>query len=179
MSLKSEGGMLYWQGKTEELVEKPVPVPLCPTQIPYGLTRSRTLASAVRGRRLTTWAMARLWNYVLQQPITPHGAKTQDDTTNNVCYFQTLFCIRLLYIYNCINTSPSLIIFIQLKINQIHMAQVVSRRPITAEVQVRVQVSPYEICGGQHGTETDYCPSCSVFPCLCYIIRYVIINVNS
>jgi hypothetical protein len=45
----------YWQGKTEELGEKPVPVPLCPPQIPHGLNR----ASAVRGRRLTTWAMAR------------------------------------------------------------------------------------------------------------------------
>jgi hypothetical protein len=30
-------------------------VPLCPPQIPHGLTR----ASAVRGRRLTAWAMAR------------------------------------------------------------------------------------------------------------------------
>jgi hypothetical protein len=29
----------YWQGKTEELREKPVLVPLCPPQIPHGLTR--------------------------------------------------------------------------------------------------------------------------------------------
>jgi hypothetical protein len=49
----------YWQGKTEELWEKLVPVPLCPRQIPHGLTWARTQASAVRGRRLTTWAMAR------------------------------------------------------------------------------------------------------------------------
>jgi hypothetical protein len=49
----------YWQGKTEELGEKPVPAPLCPPQIPHGLTRAQTRASAVRGRRLTTWAMAR------------------------------------------------------------------------------------------------------------------------
>jgi hypothetical protein len=49
----------YWQGKTEELGEKPVPVPLCPPQIPNGLNRARTRASAVRGRRLTTWATAR------------------------------------------------------------------------------------------------------------------------
>jgi hypothetical protein len=49
----------YWQGKTEELGEKPVPVPLCPPQIPHGLTRPRTRSSAVRGRWLTTWAMAR------------------------------------------------------------------------------------------------------------------------
>jgi hypothetical protein len=57
--LESDGGMIYWHDKTEELGEKPVPVPLCPPQIPYGLTRARTLASAVRGWRLTTWAMAR------------------------------------------------------------------------------------------------------------------------
>jgi hypothetical protein len=48
-----------WQGKTEVLGEKPVPVPLCPPQIPHGLIRDRTRASAVRGRRLTAWAMAR------------------------------------------------------------------------------------------------------------------------
>jgi hypothetical protein len=39
----------YWQGKTEELGEKPVPVPLCPPQIPHGYTRARTRDSAVRG----------------------------------------------------------------------------------------------------------------------------------
>jgi hypothetical protein len=48
-----------WQGKTEVLGEKPVPVPLCPPQIPHGLTRYRPRASAVGGRRLTAWAMAR------------------------------------------------------------------------------------------------------------------------
>jgi hypothetical protein len=48
-----------WQGKTEVLGEKPVPVPLCPPQFPHGLTRHRTRASAVRGRRLTAWAMTR------------------------------------------------------------------------------------------------------------------------
>jgi hypothetical protein len=49
----------YWQGKTEELGEKPVPVPFCPPQIPHGLTRARTRVSEVRGWRLTAWAMAR------------------------------------------------------------------------------------------------------------------------
>jgi hypothetical protein len=34
-------------GETEELGEEPVPVPLCPPQIPHGLTRARTRASAV------------------------------------------------------------------------------------------------------------------------------------
>jgi hypothetical protein len=39
--------------------EKPVPVPLYPPQIPRGLTRDRNRASAVSGRWLTAWAMAR------------------------------------------------------------------------------------------------------------------------
>jgi hypothetical protein len=47
------------QGKIEELGKKPVPVPLCSPQIPHGLIRVRTRSSAVRGQRLTTWAMAR------------------------------------------------------------------------------------------------------------------------
>jgi hypothetical protein len=49
---------LYWQGKTEELGENPVPVPLCPVQSPQRLTWARTRDSAVRGRRPTAWAMA-------------------------------------------------------------------------------------------------------------------------
>jgi hypothetical protein len=37
--------------KTEVLREKPVTVPFCPPQIPHGLTRDGTRASAVRGQR--------------------------------------------------------------------------------------------------------------------------------
>jgi hypothetical protein len=48
-----------WQGKTELLGEKPVPVTLCPPHIPDGLTPYRTRASAVGGQRLAAWAMAR------------------------------------------------------------------------------------------------------------------------
>jgi hypothetical protein len=47
----------YWQGKTEVLREKPVPVPLCAAQILRGLTWDRMRASAV-GDRLshgTVW----------------------------------------------------------------------------------------------------------------------------
>ena len=46
------GGMTL-TGKTEVLGEKLVPVPLCPPQIPHGLTWNRTRASAVRGLRQT------------------------------------------------------------------------------------------------------------------------------
>jgi hypothetical protein len=48
-----------WQGKTEVLGEKLVPVPLCPPQIPHGPIRNRTWVSAVSGRRITARAMAR------------------------------------------------------------------------------------------------------------------------
>jgi hypothetical protein len=45
------------------------------------------------------------------------------------------------------------------------MAQVVSRRPLTAEARVRARVNPRGICGGQSGTGTGVSPSSSVFPC--------------
>jgi hypothetical protein len=46
-------------GENWQLGEKPVPVPICPPQISHGLTRDRTRASAVRGRRLAAWVMSR------------------------------------------------------------------------------------------------------------------------
>jgi hypothetical protein len=49
----------YWQGKTEELGERSVPLPLCLPRISHGLTRARSWVSTVRGRRLTSWAMSR------------------------------------------------------------------------------------------------------------------------
>lgn len=38
--------------------QKPVAVPLCTPQIPHTLSWERRKASVLRGRRLTTWAMA-------------------------------------------------------------------------------------------------------------------------
>jgi hypothetical protein len=57
----SMGMTVEWhgQGKTEEIGERPVPVPLCPQQIPHRLTRDRTQVSAVRGRLLTACVMTR------------------------------------------------------------------------------------------------------------------------
>jgi hypothetical protein len=54
-----------WQGKTDVLGEKPVPVPLCPPQIPHGPSRDRTRASTVTDRRLNAWAMARAYSCLL------------------------------------------------------------------------------------------------------------------
>jgi hypothetical protein len=45
------------------------------------------------------------------------------------------------------------------------MAQVVSRRPLTAEDRVRARVNPCGICGGQSGSRTGFSPSSSVFSC--------------
>jgi hypothetical protein len=45
------------------------------------------------------------------------------------------------------------------------MAQVVSRRPLTAEARVRARVNTCGICDGQSGTGTGFSPSSSVFPC--------------
>jgi hypothetical protein len=44
------------------------------------------------------------------------------------------------------------------------MAQVVSRRPLAAEAQIRARVNPCGICGGQSGTGTGFPPSSSVSP---------------
>jgi hypothetical protein len=59
-----------WQGETEVLGKKPVPVPLCPPQIPHGLTRDRTRASVMGCRRLTAWAMARRHSELLMEYLT-------------------------------------------------------------------------------------------------------------
>jgi hypothetical protein len=45
------------------------------------------------------------------------------------------------------------------------MAQVVSRRPPTAETRVLARVSPCGICGIQSGTGIEFSPSSSYFPC--------------
>jgi hypothetical protein len=74
-----------WQVKTKELEEKPVPVPLCPPQIPHGLTRDRTRASAVGGRRLTAWAMARPY-YVVTTAV---------DRVHIAICWRTVRCVRL------------------------------------------------------------------------------------
>jgi hypothetical protein len=49
------------------------------------------------------------------------------------------------------------------------MAQAVSRRPLTAEAQVRVRVNLCGICGGKSDTGSGVSPSFSVFACQ-YII---------
>jgi hypothetical protein len=49
------------------------------------------------------------------------------------------------------------------------MAQVVSRRSLTAEARVHARVNSCGICGGQRGTGTGFSPSSSVLPCQ-YII---------
>jgi hypothetical protein len=46
------GGMRIVKGNRSTW-RKPVPMPLCPPQIPYDLTRGRTRTAAVGGRRLT------------------------------------------------------------------------------------------------------------------------------
>jgi hypothetical protein len=48
------------------------------------------------------------------------------------------------------------------------MSQSVSRRPLTAEAQVRTRDSPRMIGGEKSGTETGSSPSSSVFPCQYY-----------
>jgi hypothetical protein len=60
-------------GKTEELGKRPIPVPLCPPQIPHGMTRAWTRVSEIRCRRLTTWAIARSPGQLRLGTTTFHG----------------------------------------------------------------------------------------------------------
>jgi hypothetical protein len=43
------------------------------------------------------------------------------------------------------------------------MAQAVSRRPLTAQAELRARVSPCEVCGGKSGIGTGFSPSPLVF----------------
>jgi hypothetical protein len=45
------------------------------------------------------------------------------------------------------------------------MAQIISRRPLTAEAPIRARFNPCVICGRQSGTGAGFSPSSSGFPC--------------
>jgi hypothetical protein len=55
------GGMRIGRGKLSTR-RKPAPVPLCPPPTSHDLTWDRSRTTAVGGRRLTSWAMARPLN---------------------------------------------------------------------------------------------------------------------
>jgi hypothetical protein len=69
MSLKSDGGMIL-TGKNRRNRRKTCPSATLSTINPHGLTRAWTWARAVRGRRLTAWAMAQLKPGVLKNFLT-------------------------------------------------------------------------------------------------------------
>jgi hypothetical protein len=54
-------------GKPNNAETKPVPVPLCPSQIPHGLTPARNRTSAVRDLKLTTWTIA--YTYIIDRAM--------------------------------------------------------------------------------------------------------------
>jgi hypothetical protein len=57
------------------------------------------------------------------------------------------------------------------------MADLIIRRPVTAEARVRSQASPCGICGRQSDTVTGFPPRTSNFCCQCHLInaQYVFI----
>jgi hypothetical protein len=57
-NLEGNGGMMMIR-ENRRTRGKSVPLPLCTSQIPHGLTRTRSRFSAVRGLRLTAWVTAR------------------------------------------------------------------------------------------------------------------------
>ena len=63
----------YWQGKSEALGAKPVPLSLCRPQMSHGLVRNWTRASAVRVRLLTAWSNARPTVESIRRPPLEHS----------------------------------------------------------------------------------------------------------
>lgn len=72
----------HWQRKAEEPGDKPVPRLLCPQHISHGLTRAWTRTSAVRGKWLTAWAMARPPQMWLTSFVWNHFEVTHSYFTN-------------------------------------------------------------------------------------------------
>jgi hypothetical protein len=96
------------KGKLKNSKKNLVPVPLSPPQISYWLTRTQTQPSAVRGQRLTAWAMAQpslcfsatVWrrvinlNFMLRPcyPLVPREpeafwARSRDDVSTRKPFF--------------------------------------------------------------------------------------------
>jgi hypothetical protein len=75
-------------------------------------------------------------------------------------------CLRLRFIFSVgLLCSQDLLILELSFYNGRAMAQVVSRRHVTAEARVCARVNPCGICSGQSGSGTGFPPSSSVFPC--------------
>jgi hypothetical protein len=54
-----------WQGKTEELGEKPVPVPLCPPQIPHGRPAANRLSHGTASYVFTYTPATKPWRIII------------------------------------------------------------------------------------------------------------------
>jgi hypothetical protein len=86
----------YWQGKPKDSEINLSQLPLCPPQIPRGLTWARACASAVSSRRLTAWPIACL---LLDKPYQrlkksvkhylPSFKAVETDASLLVCSFAT------------------------------------------------------------------------------------------
>jgi hypothetical protein len=100
----------YWQEKTEWLRKKPVPVPLCPTQVPHWLTRARIRCSTVKGR-LTAWAISwqKQWN--LSMLVTYGATKNRRTYTGGQFIENHIFDMTTyIYIHSYNNYSNIIII---------------------------------------------------------------------
>jgi hypothetical protein len=95
----------YWHGKTEELV----PVPLCPSQIRPGPTRT----SAVRSWRLTAWATVRPgfvlgWSRLGHMIVEcPHRGPLDGPETKSCIFLDFLLSFQAdLFIESCLEVTP-------------------------------------------------------------------------
>ena len=84
------GLLVEWnqQGRTKVRVR--VPVLLCPPQIPHELAWDRTMASMVRGQRLTAWAMSLPYNNVVTVVIVVAAAAAAALNNRSIYYFKQI-----------------------------------------------------------------------------------------
>jgi hypothetical protein len=155
----------YWQGKTEGLGEKPVPVPLCSPQNPHELPWAQTRASAVRNRRLTAWAMARpaqsvilKGNWVVWQHNKDDLAKVQSSSWRKLVEYPLLYLWEQSANWQLMNYRSSSTVASRA------IAQAVSPWFLAAQAQVRAEICPCGNFSGHSGTGTGFSPTPSVFP---------------
>jgi hypothetical protein len=108
MSAKSHGGMIL-TGKTEELGEKPVPVPLCPPQIPYGLTRASVMINIIKTCLILKTVLYSLSSILIRIPNRNIHKEfvinipTLSEVWWKILVISTYFCSFLygMYVYYC------------------------------------------------------------------------------
>jgi hypothetical protein len=98
----SSSGLIL-TGENQRIWRKPVPVPLCPSQIPHGLACAWTHTAAVRSQQLTAWGYGPNTSLYTKNTHKTHSHKKLQLLNTN--FLNTLYFI--LSYYNTYNIAPN------------------------------------------------------------------------